>query len=75
LTALFGVQAVDQTADSRPHRRGEIRHGELDDAANLAVAFAGKRGRQQGCLRDSSRISISRCSALGVRSTQPATGT
>ena len=47
LTALLGVQAVDQTADSRPHRRGEIRHGELDHAANLAAAFAGKRGRQQ----------------------------
>jgi hypothetical protein len=44
---LLGVQAVDQTADSRPHRRGEIRHGELDHAANLAAAFAGKRGRQQ----------------------------
>ena len=41
LTALLGVQAVDQTADSRPHRRGEIRHG--DHAANVAVAFAGMR--------------------------------
>jgi hypothetical protein len=47
LSALLGVQAVDQTADSRPHRRGEIRHGERDHAANLAAAFAGKRGRQQ----------------------------
>ena len=46
-TALLGVQAVDQTADSRPHRRGEIRHGELDHGANLAAAFARKRGRQQ----------------------------
>jgi hypothetical protein len=44
---LLGVQAVDQTADRRPHRRGEIRHGELDHAANLAAAFPGKRGRQQ----------------------------
>ena len=47
LTALFDVQAVHHTADSRPHRHGEIRHGELDHAANLAAAFAGKRGRQQ----------------------------
>jgi hypothetical protein len=53
LTALLDVQAVDQTADSPPHRRGEIRHGELDHAANLAAAFTGKlaagRGRRQ-CL-------------------------
>jgi len=47
LTALLDVQAADQTPDSRPHRCGEIRHGELDHAANLAAAFAGKHGRQQ----------------------------
>ena len=46
LTALLGDQAVDQTADSRPHRRREIRHGELGHAANLAAAFVGERGRQ-----------------------------
>ena len=37
LTALLSVQAVNQTANSRPHRPGEIRHGELDHAANLAA--------------------------------------
>ena len=42
------VFGFDQIADSRPHRRGEIRHGELDHAANLAAGFGGKRGRQQG---------------------------
>jgi hypothetical protein len=44
---LLGVQAVEQSTDRRPHRRAEIRHGELGHAANLSVTFAGKRGRQQ----------------------------
>ena len=37
MTALLGVQAVDQTADRRPHRRGEIRH----DAGNAEHAIMG----------------------------------
>jgi hypothetical protein len=44
---LLSVQAVHQTADSRPHRRAKIRHSELHHAANLRPPFAGKPGRQQ----------------------------
>ena len=61
-TALLGVQPVDQTADSRPHRRREIRHGELDHAANLAAAFAGERGRQPW----GAGIPTSNCCAVGT---------
>jgi hypothetical protein len=45
--ALLAVQALDQTADHRPHPRGKIRHGELGHAANLAASFVDERGRQR----------------------------
>ena len=44
--ATLRAQAIDHTADRRPHRLGEIRHGQLGHDDNLAAGFAGDHGRR-----------------------------